>query len=458
MKKISLPISISFVLIVLGCQKPPAIHVYKWKKGDSNKVLVEVSHFEEETPPNAKLVKAANEQIKIQSQSYRKIPIVDSFIKSIYDDTNEKIWLTAAINPQIETLKKLPFQRFAQRQSNIVSEIKNRIPLLKKNKVEKVDIIIEASNLMPELLWRVEYFDTAEQAWEMRLNEDLQLKSIHRVGSQFHDTLALVFPRGPKASPLQEVTLKNLKLLPNLSNEALIVQSQASEVISESSGLKFNPDDTRFDQVQVFYFLSESLSWFKSKLGFDLPMQLQAEVHVGAPDKTNTAFYYQGKIRIGSGDSISYQKIPQDPSIVIHESVHALVESIARLPYEGEGGSINEAYADFFTALQLDNPKMGEVAWLKGPFRRTIDSEKTLAEKTGGLYGDSAIVSGTLWEIRKKFGSEKAKNIAILTLNRLNPMSDFQDFGIQLKESLTMVLSAEEQQEAMTILKKRGFE
>jgi Zn-dependent metalloprotease len=160
---------------------------------------------------------------------------------------------------------------------------------------------------------------------------------------------------------------------------------------------------------------------------------------------------------LGLGDDQTYSHIPQDPSIVIHESVHALVDSIARLPYEGEGGSLNEAFADFFTALQLDNPNMGEAAYLKGPYRRTLANDFKLADKTGGLYHDSGIVSGALWDLRKSLGQDKARQIALSTLNRLTPGSDLADFGVQVKEVLSLVLSIEEVGIAVAMLEKRGF-
>jgi Zn-dependent metalloprotease len=290
------------------------------------------------------------------------------------------------------------------------------------------------------------------------MNNHLQVSSVKRVGSQFHDTIAIVFPKGPKMSNLQEVVLRGLATNPTLSNDRLFVASQADSKISDVSGpLKFTPQDSRFDQVQVFYFLEESLNWFERRLNVKIPFKLNAEVHMGAPDKTNSAFYYQGKIRIGAGDDETYARIPQDPSIIIHESVHALVDTVARLPFEGEGGSLNEGFADFFTALQLDNPNMAEASYLKGPFRRSVVNNYKLSDKTGGLYHDSGIASGTLWELRVKLGPDKAREIAILTLNRLVPGSDFADFGLQLKEVLPQVLAQDELKMAQDIVAERGF-
>jgi Zn-dependent metalloprotease len=160
-----------------------------------------------------------------------------------------------------------------------------------------------------------------------------------------------------------------------------------------------------------------------------------------------------------TGDDEIYSHLSQDPSVVIHESVHALVDVVAGLPFEGEGGSLNEGFADYFTAVQLNNPNMAEASYLKGPFRRSVVNSVTLNDKNGGLYHDSAIVSGTLWDLRERFGNIVGLRLASLTLNRLVPGSDFKDFG----DSLHVVLESElgnagDLQAGKEILRKRGFQ
>ena len=170
----------------------------------------------------------------------------------------------------------------------------------------------------------------------------------------------------------------------------------------------------------------------KINLSVRFAERLHAVVGVGYPEKTNTAFYFENKIRLGRGDDIDYAMLAADPSIVYHESFHGLIDGLARLPFEGEGGSLNEGFADFFTCAALNRPFVGESAYLKAPYKRTIQSAMTLAEKTGGLYHDSQIISSLLWEIRTKLGNAKSLKIAADTLVELNPNSDFTDFNNQL--------------------------
>lgn len=451
MKKI---ISISF-LFLSACNSKTGLQSLEWKKGEPLSQLQSLETIN--TSPTQK-VNSLTQTLELSEQSVQGIIVEDSYVKRIKDASDASLIVRASVSLEDAKLDRLRLSDFEKKKASILDDLKKSFPVFRKSPPEKIDIVIAHRRGFYEPLWKIVYTDKHGIPWEVKMNNHLQVSSVKRVGSQFHDTLAIVFPKGPKMSNLQEVLLRGLSANPTLSNDRLFVASQAESKISDVSGpLKFTPQDSRFDQVQVFYFLEESLNWFERNLNVKIPFKLNAEVHMGAPDKTNSAFYYQGKIRIGAGDDETYSRIPQDPSIIIHESVHALVDTVARLPFEGEGGSLNEGFADFFTALQLDNPNMAEASYLKGPFRRSVVNNYRLSDKTGGLYHDSGIASGTLWELRVKLGSDKAREIAILTLNRLVPSSNFEDFGSQLKEVLPQVLAHEELSSALDIVTKRGF-
>ncbi|MCX7977940.1 MAG: hypothetical protein N2578_02950, partial [Bdellovibrionaceae bacterium] len=91
---------------------------------------------------------------------------------------------------------------------------------------------------------------------------------VKQVGSRFHNVNALVYPRGPKASSLSEVVLKNLRGDGTLASPLLSVTTLTSAKISGiTENAKFNPPDERFDQVQVFWYVSSALEWFEKNLG-----------------------------------------------------------------------------------------------------------------------------------------------------------------------------------------------
>ncbi|HWU44564.1 MAG TPA: hypothetical protein VN132_14030 [Bdellovibrio sp.] len=444
-----------FLVLLSACSPKRELQRFEWRAGSSHESLKSLENVETSTTPP---IQSLQESVELENQTFQGVKIEGSYIKRLMDRKGNVQLVRAAVSVNDKKLESIPLSDFLNHQKTILAELKKAFPFFRQKAPEVVEVIIVPQRGFFQPLWRVVYSDHKGLLWEAKLGNHLQIRSIQRVGSQFHDTMAFVFPKGPKLSNLQQVMLKNLATTPTLANEKLLVTSQADSKITDvEAPLKYSIEDSRFDQVQVFYFLSESLGWLEKNLNFKLPFSLQAEVAVGAPEKTNTAFYYQGKIRLGAGDDQTYSHIAQDPSIVIHESIHAMVEATARLPYEGEGGSLNEAYADFFAASQLDNPNMGDVAYMKGPFRRSLVNDLKLSDKNGGLYHDSGIVSGALWDLRIQFGAEKSRKIALLVLNRLTPASDFADFSAQLKEVLPQVLSDEEVTEASRILEKRGF-
>lgn len=444
------------LLVLPGCSQKTDLRTLEWKKGESATALQALQALSFSADSTSR---SLNQVVVLREQTHWGIPIENSFVKNIKDLNNEDLLTRAAVSLDQEKLNNLKLNEFFEKRSTIKKDLATAFPMFKRITPDNIDILIAHRHGYYEALWQIIYADKKGAPWELRLNKNLEVRSVQRVGSQFHETLAWVYPQGPKKSPLQEVNLRDLRVEPALSNSRIYVGSQAElKVASGREPLKFPVQDARFDQVQVFYFLNESLNWFEKRLNFNIPFQIHAEVYVGAPEKTNSAFYYQGKIRLGQGDDETYSRIPQDPSIVIHESVHALVDAIARLPFEGEGGSLNEGFADFFTALQLNTPHMGEVAYLKGPFRRTLLNDYTVADKNGGLYHDSGIISGTLWELSMKFGPEKGMKLGILTLNRLVPVSDFKDFGDSLRAVLPEVLTKPEELDgAKALLEKRGF-
>ncbi|MEN0059436.1 MAG: hypothetical protein AAGB31_11425 [Bdellovibrio sp.] len=443
------------LLLISGCHSKKGLQNIEWKKGESRGVLRSLEGLE--TSSSSPVV-SSDQIIEIREQTFSGIPVEGSYIKRLRHSQGEEILVRAAVSFEEEKMLSLRLADYQKKKATVVEDLKAAFPLFRRSPPEKVEVVIAQRRGFYEPLWRILYTDASGVTWQVKMNDHLQVQGVQRMGSSFQEALAVVFPKGPKLSTLQEVTLRGLAVHPALSSTRLIVTSQAEEKIADVSGaLKFTPQDARFDQVQVFYFLDEALNWFEKKLKVKIPFQLQAEVHVGAPEKTNAAFYYQGKIRFGTGDDEVYSRIPQDPSIVMHESAHALVQVLASLPFEGEGGSLNEAFADFFTALHLDNPHMGEVAYLKGPFRRTLVNDLKLKDKYGGLYHDSGIISGLLWSVRKKIGADKAQMVALLTLNRLTPGSDFVDFGVQLQEVLPQVLSAEEVKAVSGLIRERGF-
>lgn len=441
-------------LMVSGCSQNSTIDVIRWEKssGLPSPELATVSL------KSTKQINSLKEKITIEEQLYRGIVVENAFVKTIRK-TNDPFWVVSAVLKDEDVFQTLDIDSIKKNQKSIGDGLREVYPPFRRYQPSSIEPIITLSKGKPEIQWRAVYVDIRGIPWDVRFSETKKFLDVKKMGSQFHEATAWVFPQGPKRSEITEVKLANIQSTPALASEKIWVVSQAdSKILSGTESLKYSPQDSRFDQVQVFYFLSRSLEWFSQYLGITLPARLEAEVHMGAPDKTNAAFYYQNKIRLGKGDERTYSNIPQDPSIVIHESVHAVIDAIAGLPFEGEGGSLNEGFADFFTALQINSPHMGGVAYLKGPYRRSIENSLSVAERTGALYHDSGIISGTLWELRKVLGVSQARELASLTLNRMHYYSGFDEFGEELKKVVRSYLKNEEEIiKATRVLEKRGF-
>ncbi len=442
------------LLITIGfwsCQKQAEIQNVEWKLGESGENLQKISSLE--LTPKPSVIFYKNERIEFNQQAFRTQLVETSFIKKVYDTTELKSAQAVFIEPT--TIKSKRIKPAVRNEKRFVDKVSHEVsPLYLRN--YSTENVLKLHKGVLEDFQSLNYELNDGTLWKAYFSGQ-RLVSIEKQGSQFNEFTAHIYPSGPKRSSLTDVLLKGLQLNTTVSNDYVFVDSESPQkMTSILTHLKFDPKDERFDQVQVFYYLDYIQVWMRENLLVRFPEKLNAIVDVGYPDKTNTAFYFQNKIRFGRGDDVDYGMLASDPSIVYHESFHALVDGMARLPFEKEGGSLNEGFADFFTCVVLNRPFLGEAAYLKGPYKRTIQSDIRLSDKTGGLYHDSQILSSLLWEIKEKLGKEKALKLATDTLSRLNPSSDFNHFNKQIIEVIRL-MPASDQEIVNLILAARGF-
>lgn len=396
-------------------------------------------------------------KIVLQTEKIDGVEVEGSYFKKIsYNGQDEFIAYHWPQNIPL-TLRNELFLVKAQRPFVLRRFLKNHSALSERDLWLGPSLVVNLDE-EPEILWRLVFQETDGSLQAYFLNPHLDVVRQGRIGSQFIEATAQLFPEGPLKSGLQQVVLRSLLSNKELSSPGVKVSTESNllAIPGENNELNFATTDVRFSQVQAFFYVSEALAWFEKTLQFHLPFIVEVETQKGFPDKTNTAFYFQHKIRLGDGDGDTYDRIPTDPSIVTHETMHAVIEAVAGLPYEGAGGSLNEAFSDFMTAVQLNNPKLGEASYKKGPFKRTIENNLDFQDMNGGLYHDSTVVSGLLWSMYKINGPEVGLNIAWLSLLRLTPMSDFTSF----KQELLSVLEKESpatQKRSLAELKKRGW-
>lgn len=438
------------LMIATACEKSARVETTRWH-GDGPMPAVPFGAQE-----TSQEVSTGGNKIKFQQQQVDGVPVEGTYLKSLERQGKPQFVAYRWISSPATSLRK-KILKYKDEQPRILEKLYAHYADMKSKKLLMGPDLFLYEKGSLRLGWKAVFEEKDGTLILFKVDSALKLLDISQLGSQFVDATAALFPKGPLKSDLSDVVLKNLFENQNLESMPVLMRTEADQVAtSEKNQFRFSSEDLRFSQVQSFFYVTESLRWFAKSFGFELPFRLEVETQKGYPQKTNTAFYYLRKIRLGEGDDVAYSRIPLDPSIVTHESVHAVVEAVAHLPYEGEGGSLNEAFADFFTALQLDNPRMGEAAYKKEPFKRNIQNDLLASQKNGGLYHDSLLVSGLLWAVRGEVGKEIASRLAWNTLLRLTPDSDFATFADELMRSLSQE-SNEVQNKIRDVYKNRGW-
>ncbi|MGZ3768850.1 MAG: hypothetical protein ACXVCP_05095 [Bdellovibrio sp.] len=424
------------------------LEVVSWEKGQNSKSLAVIENIEK-TP--FKTIKVKDKEIYFAEQKNGDLTVEETFIKKIEDKGGQTAFAKAFFLKQ----KNNSFKPFDFSFENL----KSRYAYVNDQYLKKaLKVLVRDQGHFISAL-KIDYIDDRGVPWTLLLDSSLGRISEKVSGANLLESHAFIFPDGPRLSKLQEFLLKMDELNPFVGGLGIKISSTAAPAFDENNEhtLKLSPEDLRFDQVQVFHYVTKVRTWIKNTLGVGFNRDLDVEVHVGFPQKTNAAFYYNGKIRLGSGDDENYSKIPQDPSIVSHEVFHSVVEELARLPYEGEGGSLNEAFADFFTAIYLGRPFLGDNSYLKGPYKRTVQNNKKWSDKSDALYGDSLIISGMLWQTAEVLGKDQARDLALETLTRLTPVTDFKEFNVQYRKVLQEKLTGENLNKALQVLEQREF-
>jgi hypothetical protein len=285
----------------------------------------------------------------------------------------------------------------------------------------------------------------------------LQNTTVLNATFAFKDSPIVLYPKGPALSQLRAMNIQVSSTPFFLFTPALNVVSDAQLTFPDLHEVsQVLPTDPRFDMAQAYYYSSTALSWVETNLKLHVA-GLKLRTHVGYPEKTNTAFYYGREVRIGEGDNTLFSHIAWDPTIVIHETMHSVVEDMTHMPFSGEGGSLSEAMADSLTALQLQTPKMGEASYKNGPFQRSLETVVALGEKTGKVYHDSLIVSGTVWQIKTELGDATALDLTQYLLEKFTPGSNLEDAHRQIQNWFKLCSEGERCDRIGSILSHRGL-
>lgn len=440
-------------IIILGCTRKQTLQESRWS-GEGARPSLPVENLKPSSESDL-----GSEKIQISDQVVQQFPVESSFVKTV-SQGDQVVFQSFAV------LEKIPDKVLAGAQELEKNKDQAWGLFLKSNaeyakwKIEMPSKVIISTSDKVKAVLSTQVSNELGEIHEIQSDANGDLYKSTRLGSNLTDVTevrALAFPKGPKRSDLVKVVMTKFNLPEGLSSGRIEVKSESPFRIPASSDLDIQPSDERFDQVQAYYFAQQIINWFEKNLVMKGPFKVEILANIGYPEKTNTAFYHRGQIRLGSGDDIAFSNIPWDPTIVMHEVSHALIDLVARLPFQGEGGSLNEGFADTFTTFYLDTPHLAENSYRKGPYKRTVSVPVRLAQKKGALYHDSAIVSSLFWKLKTDVSHDKALSLALKTLNRLAPNSDFKDFGLTIQEQAVEVFSGSDLEKVQLILKDWGF-
>jgi|GEM_PF-1893868 len=268
---------------------------------------------------------------------------------------------------------------------------------------------------------------------------------------------ATAFTQSPLVGPVQEVVLRDLDGGDRLTSPSYRVwAAKGDQAEAGERGFHYDLSDPRFDQVQVYYYVQEYLQRL-GRFGLDAVRPLEIKVQVG--EASNVAFYYRGKIRLGNGDGVRFSERLRDPSVVLHEVTHAVIDQAARLPSDGVGGAINEAFADYFAASFLGDPRVGMSSSLSGEPVRDLSQSGPMPVNPleAGVYETAQAIASTFWDLRTSFGADTADSLLAQTLLALGPTTELVELREQLMASAGRTLPAPRQEDLGLLLDRHAW-
>ncbi|HOY67283.1 MAG TPA: M36 family metallopeptidase [Candidatus Ozemobacteraceae bacterium] len=248
--------------------------------------------------------------------------------------------------------------------------------------------------------------------WEILIDAD-NGKEISRINqltfSRANTGKGSVFVNHPNAGPATVEALHNLTShgLEGLYCKA--VNEDTAGSVNENDEHVYDPDNTHFDEVNIYYYINTVHDFFK-KMGYDkLDWAIKATVHVG--DKYDNAYFSPMENAMAFGDGNKLNDLAKEESVAWHEYSHAHIAQIVRLNYSAESGAMNEGQADYFACTISNDDKVGEYVMKKmgKPYLRILTNNMHYPEDIEGeVHADGRIWGAILWDLRTALGAEVA--------------------------------------------------
>ena len=241
------------------------------------------------------------------------------------------------------------------------------------------------------------------------------------------------------------------------------------------------PDDP-FAEVQMYYHVEKFHDWLVAQ-GFpglechtsDQLATLVAnyrQIQGSTWQPFDNAFYggdCDATMVFGQGSEVDFA---YDGDVVAHEYGHGVVEKQApnglggaQLREDGrieDAGAINEAVADFFSAVFHGNSAMAEYVsqyWsvLDSDAMRELDNTMTCPnDMVGEVHLDSVPISGMMWEAHQAIGDDLA-TVVLDSLTMVSSDSDVEGFAQAIVSVGDVVLEAADAGTLRGIVEARGL-
>jgi len=460
-------LALFFLVLFTSCQpKEKFVQQQIWHKGINPNPPDLILH--EQFQGNLKTIDVAGEKLTINKQSYQDFNIYQGSLTLIHDSKTKNLEfskLTFLIEPQDlnKESKKLNLLKFKENSKDLYDSVKEKYKMTEfdfnnKSSLQILDpaekYLIYLNQIIPVLSIKVLNLNKGLVS-QMFFDKNAKLVKEDILSSDF-DAQAWIYPFSDTRK-IKETILKKLDLNKGLKNQKVfVVSSDSSELSDKNAPWQFPTTDPRFDQIQAFHYADSITNILESNFGFLFNQEVQIQTAFNYPEKTNAAFTFNNQIRLGLGDGSSYKSLAQDPTIIAHELGHVIVSQISGLATQGESGSLNEAFADYISASLNQTPLMGSFSYIPKPFKRNLEEVTTWDMAKGGLYFDSQIFSGILWEIRKAVSPQVANKIVLRTISRLSSYAKFNDFPQAVLLACHDLLTEEETTKIIQIFRKRN--
>ncbi len=206
--------------------------------------------------------------------------------------------------------------------------------------------------------------------------------------------------------------------------------------------LDYNPSTSYsdFDCVNVYYHLMNSeIYLYLDNWEYELPYLL---VYTHYMENQDTAYYasvsppYTPYICLGHGGT-NLRNTAHARDLILHELQHAVTDDFYSTALNSTYflAALNEAYSDFFSSYQTQDPNQGEWVFKDSSNMRHLDLYFDANDwDTGQDYHiSSQVISSAFWELQEEYGFEGAEH---LYLSLAQCPEDWEDLYTALHDDI----------------------